>query len=135
MILFSKQSAVTGVKNMNFVLLGAGQRGMIYARYAHQKGHGITAVAEKDPVKREIAQREFHISTDKCFSDAAELLAQPKLGDAAVIATMDRDHFGQAMPAMEKGYHLLLEKPISPVPEEALAIEEKARETGRQVVV
>ena len=120
---------------MEFVLLGAGQRGMIYARYAQRKGHGIAAVAEKDPVKREIAQREFHIPAEKCFAEAADLLAQPKLGDAAIIATMDRDHFGQAMPAMEKGYHLLLEKPISPVPEETLAIEEKARETGRRVVV
>ena len=135
MVLFSKQSAWTGVNNMNFVLLGAGQRGMIYARYACQKGHIIAAVAEKDPVKREIAQHEFHIPADKCFADAAELLAQPKLGDAAIIATMDRDHFGQAMPAMEKGYHLLLEKPISPVPEEVLALAEKARETGRRVVV
>ena len=120
---------------MKFVLLGAGQRGMIYARYACRKGHGVAAVAEKDPVKREIAQREFHIPGDKCFADAAELLAQPKLGDAAIVATMDRDHFGQAMPALEKGYHLLLEKPISPVPEETLAIAEKARETGRRVVV
>ena len=120
---------------MKFVLLGAGQRGMIYARYAHQKGHPITAVAEKDPVKREIAAREFSIPAERCFADAKELLALPQMADAAIIATMDRDHFGQAMPAMEKGYHLLLEKPISPVPEETLAIEEKARETGRRVVV
>lgn len=120
---------------MDFVLLGAGQRGMIYAQYAHQRGHGIAAVAEIDPVKREIAQKEFQIPADKCFSDARELLAEPKLGDAAIIATMDRDHFCQAMPAMEKGYHLLLEKPISPEPEETLAIEEKARDTGRRVVV
>ncbi|MBR3017568.1 MAG: Gfo/Idh/MocA family oxidoreductase [Clostridia bacterium] len=120
---------------MNFVLLGAGQRGMIYARYACQKGHIIAAVAEKDPVKREIAQHEFHIPADKCFADAAELLARPKLGDAAIIATMDRDHYSQAMTAMEKGYHLLLEKPISPVPEEVLAIEEKARQTGCRVVI
>lgn len=120
---------------MQFVLLGAGQRGMIYARYAIEKGHGVSAVAEKDPVKREIARREFGIPEKRCFADAAELLAQPKLGDAAIIATMDRDHFAQAMPAMDRGYHLLLEKPISPVPEEVLAIEEKARETNRQVVV
>ena len=120
---------------MKFVLIGAGQRGMIYARYAIEKGHGVSAVAEKDPVKREIARREFDIPENRCFADAAELLAQPKLGDAAIIATMDRDHFAQAMPAMDRGYHLLLEKPISPVPEEVLAIEEKAGETNRQVVV
>lgn len=120
---------------MEFVLIGAGQRGMIYSQYAHGKGHAVTAVAEKDPVKREIARKELGIPAERCFADAADLLAQPKLGDAAIIATMDRDHFSQAIPAMEKGYHLLLEKPISPVPEEVLAIEEKARETERLVVV
>ncbi len=120
---------------MDLVLLGAGQRGMVYARCAHEKGCRITAIAEKDPVKREIARREFGVPAERCFADAAELLARPKMGEAAMIATMDRDHFGHAMPAMEKGYHLLLEKPISPIPEETLAIEEKARETGCRVVV
>ena len=120
---------------MKFVLIGAGQRGMIYARYAHEAGHEITAVAESDPVKREIAAKEFGIPEDKCFIFGEALLAEPRMGDAAIIATMDRDHYREAVPAMEKGYHLLLEKPISPVPEETLAIEETAVRTGRHVTV
>ena len=120
---------------MKFVLIGAGQRGMIYARYAHEAGHEITAVAESDPVKREIAAKEFGIPKDKCFIFGEALLAEPRMGDAAIIATMDRDHYREAVPAMEKGYHLLLEKPISPVPEETLAIEETAVRTGRHVTV
>ena len=31
---------------MKFVLIGAGQRGMIYAKYAREMGHEIAAVAE-----------------------------------------------------------------------------------------
>lgn len=120
---------------MKFVLIGAGQRGMIYARYAFEKGHTIAAVAETDPVKREIAAKEFGIPAEKCFASGEALLAEPLLGDAAIIATMDRDHYREAVPAMEKGYHLLLEKPISPVPEETLAIEETAVRTGRHVTV
>ena len=120
---------------MKFVLIGAGQRGMIYARYAHEAGHEITAVAESDPVKREIAAKEFGIPKDKCCIFGEALLAEPRMGDAAIIATMDRDHYREAVPAMEKGYHLLLEKPISPVPEETLAIEETAVRTGRHVTV
>ena len=49
---------------MKFVLIGAGQRGMIYARYAFEKGHAIAAVAETDPVKREIAAAEFGIPAE-----------------------------------------------------------------------
>ena len=120
---------------MKFVLIGAGQRGTIYARYAQKKGHEIAAVAETDPVRRAIAAGEFGIPEERTFSTGAELLAQPRMGDAAIIATMDRDHFREAVPAMEKGYHLLLEKPISPLPEETLAIEKTAERTGRHVTV
>lgn len=120
---------------MKFVLIGAGQRGMIYARYAREKGHEIAAVAEPDEVKRRIAGDELGVPEACRFETGRELLAGPKLGDAAIIATMDRDHFHEAIPAMEKGYHLLLEKPISPVPEETLAIEEAAVRTGRHVTV
>ena len=120
---------------MKFVLIGAGQRGMIYARYAHQKGHTVTAVAETDPVRRSIAADEFGIPPERCFASGEALLAEPQMGEAAIIATMDRDHFREAIPAMEKGYHLLLEKPISPFPAETLAIEEAAERTGRQVTV
>ena len=120
---------------MKFVLIGAGQRGMIYAKYAHERGHEIAAVAETDETKRRIAGDLFGIPETHRFSCGRDLLDLPKLGDAAIIATMDRDHYQEAIPAMEKGYHLLLEKPISPVPEETLAIEETAVRTGRHVTV
>ena len=120
---------------MKFVLIGAGQRGMIYAKYACEMGHEIAAVAETDEVKRTIAGETFGIPAACRFPDGESLLARPKLGDAAIIATMDRDHFREAVPAMEKGYHLLLEKPISPDPSETLTIEKTAVITGRHVTV
>ena len=36
---------------MKFVLIGAGQRGMVYAKYVQKYGHEITAVAEPDEKK------------------------------------------------------------------------------------
>lgn len=120
---------------MKFVLIGAGQRGMVYARYAYKKGHEIAAVAESDPVRREIAAAEFSIPAERQFETGADLLSESRMGEAAIIATMDRDHFKEAIPAMEKGYHLLLEKPISPFPEETLAIEKAAERTGRHITV
>ena len=44
---------------MKLVLIGAGQRGMLYARYAYGAGHGIAAVAEPDDVRREAAGTAF----------------------------------------------------------------------------
>ena len=121
--------------DMKFVLIGAGQRGMIYAKYAREKGHDITAVAETDDAKRRIAGELFGIPEEHRFVSGEALLSQPQMGEAAIIATMDRDHFREAVTAMEKGYHLLLEKPVSPIPEETLAIEETAARTGRHVTV
>ena len=120
---------------MEFVLIGAGQRGMIYAGFAQEKGHRIAAVAEPDPEKRRLAGEAFGIPEKRRFATGAELLSAPRMGEAAIIATMDRDHYAQAIPAMEKGYHLLLEKPVSPVPEETLAIERAADRTGRKITV
>ena len=120
---------------MKFVLIGAGQRGMVYADYVREKGHEIAAVAETDDARRKVAGDALGIPEEYRFRTGAELLAQPKMGDAAIIATMDRDHYSEAIPAMRKGYHLLLEKPISPDPEETLAIEETAEETNRLVTV
>ena len=120
---------------MKFILVGAGQRGMVYARGAQERGHEIVAVAEMDPTKREIARREFGIPAERSYAAAEELLAQDCLAEAAIIATMDRDHWKHAIPAMEKGYHLLLEKPISPIPEETLDIAATAKKLSRHVVV
>ena len=120
---------------MKFVLIGAGQRGMVYAREIFARGHEIAAVAEQDRGRREAAAATFGIPAELCFASSEPLWTLPKLGEAAIIATLDRDHYRQAVPAMEKGYHLLLEKPISPVPEEALAVEAAARRLDRHVAV
>ena len=120
---------------MNLILIGAGQRGMVYAKYFHEKGHRIVAVADTDPVHLKNACAQLNVPEEMAFSDADELLAKEHLGDAAIIATMDRTHYRYAIPAMKKGYHLLMEKPISPVPEETLEIERTAVELERKVVI
>lgn len=51
---------------------------------------------------------------EMCFATGEELLALGKIADAAVIATMDRDHFKLTMQAISLKYDLLLEKPVSP---------------------
>ena len=58
-----------------------------------------------------------------------------KIADIALIATMDRQHFEPAMKAIDLGYDLLLEKPITPTPEECIAIRDRANEKGVKVVI
>lgn len=120
---------------MNYVLIGAGSRGLIYGTWAIRNGISIAAIAEKRPDRLRDAAEKLGVPEEMCFSDATGLLARGKLADAAIIATMDRDHFGHTMAALDCGYDILLEKPISPAPRECVAIEEKANRLGLRITV
>lgn len=121
---------------MKVALIGAGNRGMTYARYAcHVKGLEIAAVVDPDAEKRKMAAEEFHIPADMQFEHEEDFFALGKICEIAVIASMDRDHFAETMAALDAGYDILLEKPISPSPKECLQIQKKAEAVGRQVVI
>lgn len=120
---------------MKYILIGAGSRGMIYGTWAVNHGIDIAAVAEPRPDRLKNAGDTLHVPEHMRFADGKDLLALGKIADAAIIATMDRDHYGHVMQALEQGYDILLEKPISPDPRECLAIEEKANRLGRKITV
>lgn len=120
---------------MNYVLIGAGSRGTIYANWAHSHGHKIVAVAEIRPDRLAEAGTRLEVPEAMLFTDAKQLFSLGKIADAAIIATMDRDHYGHVMAALDCGYDILLEKPISPDPRECIAIEEAANRLGRKVTV
>lgn len=120
---------------MKCVLIGAGSRGMLYAQWAKEHGVEITAVAEPRPDRLAYAGEVLQISANRLYLQAEELLRQEKLGDTAIIASLDQMHFAHSMQAMDKGYDLLLEKPISPSARECVALERRALKLGRKVTV
>jgi len=121
---------------MRIALIGAGQRGRVYADYMHETGRGqIVAVVEPDARRRKAAAEHLNVPEGMCFASVEPLWALGKIADGAIIASMDQDHYAQAMPAMELGYDLLLEKPVSPVLAECVAIRDRARALGRRVTV
>lgn len=121
---------------MKIVLLGAGQRGMIYAQYAFEKGGAeIVAVADKNASRRKMAAEKFNIPENMQFEEVEDVYKLGKIGDAVILATMDRDHFKHVMPAIDLGYNILLEKPISPNPRECMIIKENAHRANVKIVV
>lgn len=120
---------------MKCVLVGAGSRGMLYARWADEHGVEITAVAEPRPDRLAWAGEVLRLPKERLFSTAEALFAQEKLGDTAIVASLDRAHFGHVMQAMDCGYDILLEKPISPSAWECVEVERRALELGRKVTV
>ena len=120
------------------VLIGAGNRGNGYTQIMHSSFEGdfeVVAVAEPIEDRRNHIKNRHSLADELCFDTWEPLLALPRLGDVAIIATMDRDHFAPAMAAIEKGYNLLLEKPVAPTPEECRIIEKAAKEKGVFVLV
>ena len=120
---------------MTYIIIGAGSRGSIYGTWAHRHGHTIAAIAELRPDRLNALADELNVPAERRYADAASLLSQGKIADAAIIATQDRDHYGHVMQALDAGYDILLEKPISPSPRECLEIEAKANALGRRVTV
>ena len=96
------------------VVMGAGSRGEIYAGYAlrHPEELKIVAVAEPRPDRLKQLADAHGIAPENCFSSWEDLLARPKMADAAFICTLDDMHTAPALKALEKGYHILLEKPM-----------------------
>ena len=120
---------------MKYVLIGAGSRGSVYGTWAHENGIEIAAIAERRPDRLAEAAKQWNVPEERCFSDADGLFALGKIADAAIIATMDRDHYGHVMQALSCGYDIVLEKPISPDPKECLEIENKANALGKKITV
>lgn len=125
------------MKKVTFAILGMGNRGGVYARNLVQYTEQAEIVAVADPRQSclDTANGYLHLPEDRLFHSAEELLAQPKLADIMIIATQDAQHRDHAVAAMEKGYDLMLEKPISTNPAEVKEIEETALRLGKRVIV
>ena len=123
---------------VTFAICGCGARGLeAYAPYQEQHPDEMKVVAGADvrPERLRMLHDRFGVPGKMCFSSDEELLAQPKLADVMIVATLDRQHISAALKALDQGYHVLLEKPISPSLEECRALRQKAHETGKAVVV
>ncbi len=118
-------------------MIGTGNRGTNYAERAKENSpeFEMVAIAEPNPARRDYVQKLYNLPDSACYDDYREILSQPKMADMAIIATQDKMHFEPAMMAIEKGYHLLLEKPVAPTPEECVQIAEAANKKGVDVVV
>ena len=119
-------------------IVGLGARGYhTYARYQHiyPERMKIVAIADIDPIKVELAKQEFNVADDMCFSSAMDLLEKGKLADVVIIATQDGQHKEHTLKAIENGYEILLEKPISNNPLDCIEIRDAALAKGVNITV
>lgn len=125
------------MKPVTAVVLGTGSRGSVYAGYAkeHPEQLQIIAVADPREDRRNMLADKLNLSESARFASWQALLAHPRMADCAFVCTLDDDHTEPAIKAMELGYHLLLEKPMSNTEEECRAIVAAAKRTNRTLAV
>ncbi|TDL48855.1 Gfo/Idh/MocA family oxidoreductase [Paenibacillus dendritiformis] len=126
------------MKTVTAVLLGAGSRGRyIYGPYAekHPDELKIVAVAEPNEERRQRIAEIHGIAPEYVYRSWEQAFEKGRIADVMIISTLDRLHYVPAMKALELGYHILLEKPMSPVAEECIRIEQAALAHRRVLTV
>lgn len=125
------------MKKIKAVLLGCGDRGMRYSAYSVTAPEELEIVAAIDvnPLKLKEAKEKYSIPEDMLFLSLDEFLKKDVKCDVVINATMDNQHVPTSMALMDKGYNILLEKPVTAVPEEMLAVERKAKEKNCKVII
>lgn len=125
------------MRKISCVLLGYGDRSSRYADYAKQVPDELEVVGVIDinEHKRQQCKDSFNLQDCQVFESLEAFLQADVECDVVINGTMDQLHYVTTMPLLEKGYDILLEKPITAEPKELLEIEAKAKEKSCKVVV
>ena len=124
-------------KRLDVIVVGAGSRGNAYARSMSLMPDKYRVVGVADPILERVSNIGdlFGVPDENRFSSWSDILARPRFADVAVIGTMDGMHYEPAMLAIDRGYDLLLEKPVAQTVEECIDIANAARKKGVRVLV
>jgi predicted dehydrogenase len=125
------------MKQLQAIVIGAGQRGNAYAHHAQTNPDEIrfVGVAEPHEVRRESFASKYSIEASHCLHTWEDVFKRDKWADVVIICTPDNLHFGPAMKAIEQGYDILLEKPAAPTEQECNALAEAAAKKGVKLIV
>ncbi|MFX0142337.1 MAG: Gfo/Idh/MocA family protein, partial [Candidatus Hodarchaeota archaeon] len=116
------------------VLIGAGRRGMqVYGKYALRNKKKLKFIAVADPIKTRCQNfANLHgIPSHRCYESWKDLFSHEKIADIAFVCTQDQMHVEPTLLALEKGYHVLLEKPMANTLKDCIRIVKKVEETER----
>ena len=122
---------------MDFAVIGLGSRGSLYANIIKEKHPDckIVAVCDVEEYRLKVAKETYGVSDDMLFTNEDEFFSKGKLADVLIIGTIDKAHYKEAMCAMEVGYDMIMEKPMSPNEEECKKIVATANKLGRKIAI
>lgn len=94
----------------------------------------VAASLSSDPQKSVSAGREIGLNPARCYASAMELLAAEATRadgvDVVAIMTPNDSHFAYAMAALDKGFDVICDKPMTNTLAEAEQLQQRVRDTG-----
>lgn len=119
-------------KPVTAIILGAGGRGMTYARFSQENPDRlrIIGVAEPREWNRTTMAETYHLPAENVVTDWHTLAERPRMADAVIICTQDAMHVDPAVAFAKKGYAILLEKPMAPTEEGCRQIVQAVKENN-----
>ncbi|MEB3884241.1 Gfo/Idh/MocA family oxidoreductase [Lyngbya sp. CCY1209] len=116
-------------------VLGAGRWGNHLIRnFQSHPDSEVVAVAEAIPEQLKIIGERYQLNEKLLFSDCSAALDVPGL-QAVAIATPASTHYDLIVAALERGYHVFAEKPLTVNPAKSLELCELAKRQNRQLFV
>lgn len=126
------------MKQLKAILIGAGSRGAkAYAPFAleHPEKIKFIAVAEPDVKRRQDFMQEHGIPLEYGYESYEGLLQKKLEADVIFVCTQDHMHKDPVIMALEAGYDVVTEKPISNTLEDSEEVVKKASKLKRKLVV
>jgi predicted dehydrogenase len=120
---------------LNFGIIGCGALGLVHARRLSElPGVHVRAVSDPDAAAMQRVAAVPSSTPARQFADYRELLNMDGL-DAVCINSPNRWHVEQLLASLERGLHVLCEKPLSMVPDEVEQVVRKTEQAGKTVAI
>lgn len=124
-------------RKISVVVVGCGDRATTYCKEGvlNLQAMEIAAAIDPDPQRLLYMQETFGVAPEKCYTDMEQVLSQGKIAECVINGTMDQYHLETAIPFLEQGYDMLLEKPVVNNKEDLLKIKDVAQKNGCKLMI
>ncbi|MBR4808728.1 MAG: Gfo/Idh/MocA family oxidoreductase [Bacteroidales bacterium] len=122
------------LQQVEIAVIGVGNRARKYLSCLPQ-GIKVKYLVEPDLVRLGLGSKRYGVPAENCYASAEAFFAAPVELDAVIVAAPDKLHVSLATKAVQRGWHVLVEKPVAASEEEYMRLLEAADASGVQVGV
>jgi len=129
------------MKQVRIIIVGNGERASCYCKYAISDPERLKIEAIVDPDERKLNEGKllYGVPEEKLFRSVEDCVAyydkNGKVADGVLNCTMDEMHYKTAMPFLQRGYNMLIEKPVVNNLRDLLEIKRVAEKNGCLLMV